>query len=60
MTALHGLLEILASIPVISVSPKDRIKVDSYKIKSNSFSFNLAVAILFILFCLTLGRGFIL
>lgn len=60
ITAAHeGLLEMIASLPVIFISSKDKLKVEVYSIKSNPVTFNLIATILFVLFCFTLGRGFI-
>ena len=54
-----GLFEMIASIPIILIPAKKKRNVDLYKIKSNPISFNIIIIILFILFCMTLGRGLV-
>ena len=60
MAAHEGLLEMIASIPIIFIGSKDKIKIDAYNIQSKLITFNLIVTILFVLFCFTLGKGFVL
>ena len=57
--AREGALEMIASLPILFIVSRDRIKVDAYETKSR-LSFNIIIFILFIVFCLTLGQGFIL
>lgn len=60
LAAAHeGLLEMVASIPVFFISYGDKIQADSYNFHPKFTAFNLVVGALFILFCFTLGRGFI-
>ena len=60
MAAREGLLEMIASIPIIFIGAKDKLRIEAYNIKSNLNIFNFIVTILFIIFCFTLGQGFIL
>jgi hypothetical protein len=60
MAAYEGLLEMIASLPIIFISSKDKIKIEVYSFKSMPNIFNFIVTVLFILFCFTLGRGFVL
>jgi len=60
MAAHEGLLEMIASLPIVFIGSKDKLKIDVYNIKSNLITFNLIVIILYILFCFTLGRGFVM
>ena len=60
MAAHEGFLEMIASLPIIFISSKDKLKIEAYSFKSMSNIFNIVVIFLFILFCFTLGRGFIL
>ncbi len=60
MAAHEGLLEMIASLPIIFISSKNQLKIDTYNMKSKPSAFNLIVTILFIIFCFTLGRGFVL
>ena len=57
--AREGLLEMIASLPILFIGSRDRIKVEAYETKSRH-NFNIIIFILFIVFCLTLGQGFIL
>ena len=58
MAAREGLLEMIASMPIIFIGSKDKLRIEAYNIKSNLRIFNFIVTIIFILFCFTLGRGF--
>ena len=58
LAAREGLYEMLASIPIIFIASKDKSIINDYKIKSRPAAFNVIVILLFILFCFTLGRGF--
>ncbi len=60
IAAREGLLEMIASISIIFVGSKDKLRIETYNFKARLKSFNFIVIILFILFCFTLGRGFIL
>lgn len=55
--AQEGLLEMTASLPILFIVPGDRIKVEVHETESR-LHFNIIVFILFIVFCLTLGKGF--
>lgn len=57
--ALEGLLEMIASLPIIFIFTKEKTKIDNYEFKP-SLVFNVTILILFITFCLSLGRGLIL
>ncbi|MEO5943590.1 MAG: hypothetical protein ABIP30_07720 [Ferruginibacter sp.] len=54
--AFEGLMEMIASLPIIFISIKEKIKFTNYKMRTY-FIFNLSVFLLFIFFCFTLGRG---
>jgi hypothetical protein len=58
--AHEGLMEMIASLPIIFIGSKNNLKINVYNIKSNRITFNLIVIILYILFCFTLGRGFVM
>lgn len=55
-SAFEGLLEMLGSIPIVFIIPKEKTKINNYEPKTNLI-FSMIIFILFIAFCLTLGRG---
>lgn len=55
-SALEGLLEMTASAPVLFLNFRDNSNNEKYQFKSNYF-FGLTVFILYLIFCLTLGKG---
>ena len=59
IAAREGFYEMLASIPIVFIVSKNKINVNNYIIKSKPITFNIIVILLFIVFCFTLGRGFI-
>ncbi len=52
--AFEGLLEMVASIPILFLAPKNEVK--NYTAKPN-YLFYVTVGILYVAFCLTLGMG---
>ena len=50
IAAYKGLLEMMASLPIIFIISKNKIKIVGYKIKSPHITFNYIIIILFILF----------
>ena len=57
--AKEGLLEIVGSIPILFLKIENQQESTYFKTESNT-TFNLIICIIFILFCLTLGRGIFL
>ena len=55
---IEGLLEVVASLPVLFIKLDEKPKEETFEIK-NSIVTNIVMGFLFIIFCLTLGRGFI-
>jgi hypothetical protein len=55
-SAFEGLLEMTGSVLILFIMRKEKTEINNYKLKSNLI-FNIAIFILFIAFCLTLGRG---
>ena len=58
--AREGLFEMIASLPILFIIPQKEVKVEADEIKLYNFAFNFIVIILFVLFCVTLGKGFIM
>lgn len=57
--AFEGLLEMIGSIPILFMVSRKKVKLESLEIKPDMF-LNATILVLFIIFCLTLGRGFVL
>jgi hypothetical protein len=55
-SALEGLLEMTASLPILFLKFRDKSIDENYKFRPNHF-FRLTVFILYLFFCLTLGKG---
>lgn len=56
--AIEGLLEMLGSIPILFIKFWNSPEAREFEQKSGN-TFNAIIVIIFILFCLTLGRGFV-
>jgi hypothetical protein len=56
--AIEGLLEMVSSIPILLLNFKGKSKSNIYNFRSE-FTFYFITSIIFILFCLTLGRGLV-
>lgn len=57
--AFEGLLEMIGSLPVLFIGIGEKFKYTHYKTNQSPI-FNILIFAVFIVFCLTLGRGFIL
>jgi hypothetical protein len=57
-SAFEGLLEMIASLPILFIARDNSKKSDTFYNKSNP-ALDFAICILFIVFCLTLGHGFV-
>ncbi len=55
-SAFEGLLEMIASLPILFIIPGEKTEINNYGLKTNLI-LNIVIFILFIVFCLTLGRG---
>jgi hypothetical protein len=58
IAAWEGLLEVIASVPLLLIGLRLKTSFNSYETRS-TFVFNIIAICLFIIFCLTLGRGII-
>ncbi|MGA9120540.1 MAG: hypothetical protein WB699_14345, partial [Bacteroidota bacterium] len=56
--AVGGLFEMIASLPIVFVVTKNMSATEVVGM-NRSWAFNGSIVILFLLFCLTLGRGFV-
>jgi len=55
-SALEGLLEMAASLPILFLKFRDNFIDENYKFRLNYY-FGLTALIVYLAFCLTLGKG---